>query len=182
LLAFESDFSPISLPGPEFDRYLDTEGLDGPREARRKPGAPDPVRERYRRCAKAWLAGSAATRATEPIGMPLEIVPLAAPGAAASLRVRVLWQGRPLAGALVRGWRAPIAADGALTDPEGRDSIVVSWQARTDARGEAVAQVGAAGEWLLSAVHMIPCTEPAVADWESSWASLTFERPPARKP
>jgi hypothetical protein len=180
LLAYESDFAFIALPAAEFDRYLELEGLDGPRAVRRRPGAPDPARERYRRCAKAWLAGGDASRAVTPVGMPLEIVPQSAPGTAPSLRVRVLWQGRPLAGALMRAWRAPLGADGALTDPEGRDSAGVAWQARTDARGEVLAQVEAPGEWLLSAVHMVPSADRAAADWESTWASLTFERPPER--
>jgi len=32
------------------------------------------------------------------------------------------------------------------------------------------------GEWLLSVVQMVPSAAPAEADWESTWASLTFER------
>jgi hypothetical protein len=36
--------------------------------------------------------------------------------------------------------------------------------------------VGAAGEWLLGTVHMVPSRDPSAADWESTWASLTFGR------
>ncbi len=180
LLAFESTFTPITLPAPEFDAYLRLEGLDGVIAARK--GSTAPGRERYRRCAKAWLAGSDAARATRAVGLPVEIVPEAAPGATPSLRVRVLAAGRPLGGALVRAWRTPLDASGLPRDPAVRDSVGPAWQARTDARGEATVPVAAAGEWLLSCVHMTPCRDRSVADWESAWASLTFVRPPAATP
>jgi hypothetical protein len=63
-----------------------------------------------------------------------------------------------------------------VTDAASRDSIGVAWQARTDARGEISVPVGHAGEWLLSVVRMLPCSERSEADWESTWSSLTFER------
>jgi len=175
LLAFESTFTPIELPAAEFDAYLKLEGLDQPLAARAKtPGARG--RERYRRCAKAWLAGSDAARATKPVGMPLEIVPTSAPGADPVLRVRVALDGKPLAGALVKAWRSEVDSTGAPFDPEARDSAVVAWQGRTDAKGETMVPVPESGEWLVSAVHMVPCRDKSVADWESTWASLTFER------
>jgi uncharacterized GH25 family protein len=175
LLAFESDFTPITLPAATFDEYLKKEGLDAPLAARRQVGGSGPGRERYRRCAKAWIAGSEVSRATVPIGLPLELVPAEAPGAGSRLGVRVLWQGRPLAGALVRVWRAPLA-NGMPTDAEARDSVDVAWQGRTDAQGAVLVRVDAAGEWLISVVHMVRCPDLGVADWESTWASLTFER------
>jgi hypothetical protein len=33
------------------------------------------------------------------------------------------------------------------------------------------------GAWLVKAVHMVPARADAGADWESVWASLTFELP-----
>ena len=180
LLAFESTFTPIELPAPEFNAYLKLEGLDGPLAARGQTAAPG--RERYRRCAKTWLAGSDAVRATRPVGLPLEIVPQSSPGTTLSLRVRVLAEGRPLAGALVRAWRTPLDASGLPRDPAVRDSVGPAWQGRSDARGEAVVPVTNAGEWIVSCVRMVPCGDRAVADWESSWASLTFVRPASPKP
>ena len=177
LFAFESDYAPITLPVAEFDAYLKLEGLDGPLAVRHQQARRDSVRERYRRCPKSWIAGSDAARATAPIGLPLEVVPLTVPGAAPDLGVRVLWEGKPLAGALLRAWRAPIKADGSPSDGESRDSVGVAWELRTDAKGEAVARVAAAGEWLLSVVHMAPSPDPKAADWQSTWASLTFVRP-----
>jgi len=178
LVAFESGFTPIELPGPQFNAYLEDEGLDAALAARRGAAAQTSGRERYRRCAKTWLAGSDLARATRPVGLPLEIVPLAAPGRDATLRVRVLWGGKALAGALVKTWRAPLTAQGALRDGESRDSVAVCWQGRTNRAGEISIPAREAGEWLVSVVHMEPSADRREADWESTWASLTFERVP----
>jgi uncharacterized GH25 family protein len=94
----------------------------------------------------------------------------------------VLDQGHPLAGALVRAWRAPLDASGLPRDPAVRDSVGPAWQGRTDARGETNVPVADAGEWLVSCVHMVPCRDATQADWESSWASLTFVRPARATP
>ena len=174
LAAFESDFLPIQLPTTAFDDYLRAEGLDGPLAARR--GSAAPGRERYRRCAKAWLAGADAARSTAVVGLPLELVPETAPGASASMRVRVLWKGRPLAGVLVKAWRTALDPSGAPRAVFQRDSVTVAWQGRSDAAGAVTVPVRDAGEWLVSAVHMEPCPEREIADWESTWASLTFAR------
>jgi hypothetical protein len=176
LIAYESNFAAITLGAPEFEHYLAVEGLDGPLARRRAARDAGPGHERYRRCAKAWLSGSDATRATRPVGLPLEIVPLAAPGAGATLRVRLLFEGQPLAGARLRAWRQPLGPGERPLDPARRDSVGAGWSGRTDARGEASVPVAQAGEWLLSAVHMIPSRDPTAADWESTWASLTFGR------
>src|SRR3989442_1133286 len=99
--------------------------------------APDPGArgDRLPRCAKSWLAGQDTERALGAIGLPLEIVPLAIPGSEAILPARVLWNGRPLPGALVKAWRAPLGPGGALTDGAARDSLGVGWQGRADTRG-----------------------------------------------
>lgn len=176
LFGYESNFASLTLDGARFDRYLEEEGLEGPRQVRRARGDAGPGRERYRRCAKTYLAGIDSLRALEPLGMPCEIVPLSIPGRAPSLRVRVVFEGRPLAGALVNAWRQPLEADARPRDPARRAAAPLAWSGRTDSRGEAVIPVEASGEWLVSLVHMIPSRDPAAADWESTWASLTFAR------
>jgi len=181
LFGYQSDFATITLDAATFEGYLSAEGLDGPLAARRDRGDTGPGRERYRRCAKSWLAGTDARRATRPLGLPCEILPLSVPGAAPRLRVSVLFEGAPLAGALLNAWRQPFAVDGRPLDPVRRDTVQVAWSGRTDERGEAVVPVEAAGEWLLGVVHMIPSRDPVVADWESSWASLTFARDGVRR-
>src|SRR5262249_51983151 len=150
----------------------------GPLAARKAAATSAPGRERYRRCAKAWLAGSDARRATEPAGLSLEIVPENVPGAAAPLSLRVLRSGRPLPGALVKAWRTPLATAGMPIATFERDSVSVAWQGRSDAGGRVTVSTSAAGEWLVSVVDMQPCRDTGVADWESTWASLTFARLP----
>ena len=48
---------------------------------------------------------------------------------------------------------------------------------RTDARGRAALRLDAAGFWMIKAVHMIRAENDPLADWRSSWASLTFSLP-----
>src|SRR6185503_16481875 len=131
----------IELPAAEFDRYLETEGLKGPRDTRAKLGiGAGPGRERYARCPKAWIAGvtpgaAATARAMRAVGLPIEIVPLADPTTSATLPVRVLFRGKPLAGVLVRAWTTPLAAGAALAPTDGamRDSVGFTSHAITDA-------------------------------------------------
>lgn len=176
LLAFESDFAKIELPAEIFDAYLAAEGLTAPLAARRRADTRVPGRERYRRCVKTWLAGSDARRATQPFGLPLELIPLAAPGVDDVLSLRVMWRGKPLPEALVKAWRATLAEDGSPSDPAHRDSVAVAWQGQSDAKGMVRIPLAIPGEWMVSVVHMEACSEKAEADWESTWASLTFER------
>jgi uncharacterized GH25 family protein len=176
LLAYESNFASIELPARDFDAYLKLEGLDLPLAARVRLGAAEgPGHERYARCSKAWIGTGAAARATAPVGLTMEIVPLADPAVAEKLPVRVLFHGQPLAGALLRAWNRPLLGAGPA-DPAARDSLGPVIQMRTDAKGEALLAARATGEWMVSAVHMEPSSDPAAADWQSWWASLTFAR------
>jgi hypothetical protein len=174
MVAFESDFLPIELPAAQFNLYLKAEGLDRVLTARN--GSLVPGRERYRRCAKAWLAGREGARATDSVGLPLELVPAATPGAAPELSIRVLWGGRPLAGALVKAWRTTLSPEGLPRPAFDRDSVQVAWQGRSNADGRVTIPVRDGGEWLVSTVHMERCPDLRQADWESTWASLTFAR------
>jgi hypothetical protein len=186
LVAYESNFAFIELAAPLFDRYLKNEGLDEAASARRaagaaKPDAASPGRERYARCAKVWIAGTDAKRVCEPVGQTIEIVPLADPVTAASFRCRVWYEGKPLAGALVRAWRNPRSERGAAE----RDSVPPTAEVRSTADGSATLALDAPGEWLVNAVHMIPSTDATAADWQSYWASIAFirpENPAAAKP
>jgi uncharacterized GH25 family protein len=180
LVAQASDFLPIELPAAEFERYLALEGLEAVSRSRAQAGrGATPGRERYRRSSKLWIAGTrgSTARATVALGLPLEIVPLAEPGASGRLSIRVEFEGRPLAGALVRAWRQDLAGRSVPADAAARDSVGPQAEARTDDRGHVTLAVDSAGEWLLGTVHMIPSRDRRAADWESTWGSLTFARP-----
>jgi uncharacterized GH25 family protein len=178
LIAFESDFAEIVLQAEEFDEYLASEGLEEPLRIRRALGEKaGPGRERYARCAKTWIAGESALALLVPRGLTLEIVPLANPETSDSLEVRVLFQGKPLSGALVRAWHQPSLAEGGRSAAASRDSTGPVCNARTNMNGVALLQIRSGGEWLVGVVHMVSSPAPAQADWQSYWASLTFARP-----
>ena len=77
------------------------------------------------------------------------------------LDLRLLYRGKPLAGALVIAFRKAAPED--------------KVQVRSDARGGAALRLSASGIWLIKAVHMVRLENHPKADWESYWASLLFE-------
>lgn len=97
---------------------------------------------------------------TRPLGQVLEIVPLAesAPAAGDRLAVRVLWQGRPLAGARVLYDSAAARPPVARADDTGRAEVPVS-----------------RGSQFLSVSHRAPLADDPRADSESVSANLVFE-------
>lgn len=166
VLAYRSLPVPITLEADKFTAYLAEEGLERVIDARAQAGASDsPGREKYSRCAKALvLVGDGPHDGFDrTIGLRLELTPLpdADPFALRAdepFRVRLTFDGRPVEGALVDA-----------AQPGG--SVVAS---RTDADGVAALALRADGFWRIAAMHMIPA-DAADADWESLWASLTFE-------
>jgi hypothetical protein len=197
VVAYESNFATISIPGSEFDDYLKTEGLERALRLRRERGDTAAGRERYARCAKTWIGGAETQRLARPMGLTLELVPLRDPNGEGPLRVRALFRSRPLDGLLVRAWRQPPAAD---PHAAARDSTGAVAEGRTGRDGVATLALPGPGEYLLSGVHMLPADEAErargaegargalgarerdrageipPADWESYWTSLTFER------
>jgi uncharacterized GH25 family protein len=170
VVCFESNGTYIELPAADFDRYLKLEGLSAPLAARARLGAAAPPgREVYRRSCKAWIRGSDASRITRAYGLPLELVPSSDPVTSTRVAFQVLYEGRPLADALVRAWRRPASA-------ADSDSLGPSASARTDASGRVTLSLAGEGRWLVATVHMVPSPDPKLADWQSTWASLTFRR------
>ena len=168
-LVYDSNHASIESEGPKFESYLVEEGLEriSALRAERGQGAAR-AREIYSRCAKSLISvGSAGGESYDrPLGLVLELIPESNPAAAApgaDLPVRLLYQGKPLAGVLV----AAIPYDA----PEAQIS------ARSDAEGRVRLRLNRGGDWLVKAVHMIQAPEGTGADWESFWASLTFRVP-----
>lgn len=168
LVGYRSNNSYVSQEARKFEEYLREEGLE--RIVALRAGRGDSAkasRELFARCAKALLSAGGGPRAgfDRVLGFTLEIVPESDPESlrpGQSLRVRLLYEGRPLAGALV--------AAVLKSDPAARVS------ARTDARGRVALKLARPGVWLVKAVHMIEA-DGEKADWQSLWASLTFEIP-----
>jgi hypothetical protein len=165
-LIYQSRGSRLELPADRFEAYLREEGLERISSKRAQRGASAVGgRERFFRCAKSILvAGDPSTVPASPSGLVLEIVPR---WDAARLRVgdplpiTLLFRGRPLAGALVK-----LLAKG---DPLREGA------ARTDALGRASLTLGGGGPYLLKAVWMEAARPGGDVDWESWWASLSFD-------
>lgn len=169
----------IELAGEDFDAYLVEEGLEEARLERARLGiAADSARERYAKHAKAILriGDGGGEGWAEVLGFPAELVPLADPSALSpgdTLRLRLLVDGAPAAGqTLHAGWKAP------------RDGVRTAAPVRTDTAGVAAIPIAGAGRWFVTSIHLERSSEPEL-DYESEWATLTFEvrapTPPPRR-
>ena len=153
-------------PG-EFDAFLAKEGIGHlvPREQRSR----FPVRETYVRYAKSLLLAGKAVPGSAPdraFGLPLELVAETDPykGRSREFAVRLLYRGAALPGALVAAYSKAVPGQRAT-------------EARTDASGRARLALNRHGVWLVNAVHLLPAPKKSRAQWETLWASLTFEMP-----
>lgn len=166
VIAYASTGSDIELPADKFEEYLRLYGLDAIIAARTERGErAKPGRERFFRYAKALLTGKdTSPRVTQAEGLAYEIVPDSDPTRAfAPFRGHLLYEGAPLAGALV------VAI--LHSDPK------VQLSARTDAHGAFMFKLPRGGIWLIKSVHMVRASYFSGEDWDSLWASLTFDMP-----
>ena len=173
VLVYDSNHASITLEGEAFERHLAEQGLERVSELRRQRGeSAAPATEIYSRCAKALVAvgGKAGPGYDRLVGLPLELVPERDPAALApgkdseELPLRLLYEGKPLAGARVEA-----------RNPRASPEITETVAGRTGADGRVTLRLASPGMWLVKAVHMVPAPTASGADWESFWASLTFE-------
>jgi uncharacterized GH25 family protein len=172
LLVLEGAPSVSVLPAPRFAMYLREEGLTPIAALRERAGLADtPGRELYSRRAKALVRVGDAARAqahvARPVGLDLEIVPSKDPyalGPDERLPFRVLFKGRPLAGALVK-----------LTRLEADEKPYAL--ARTGRSGQATFDVPREGAWVVSVVWSTPLADDPRAEFETVFSSLTFGWP-----
>ncbi|OGX85053.1 DUF4198 domain-containing protein [Hymenobacter glacialis] len=172
----------LEMPADQFTAYLRQEGLDYPLKVRQeRDEMAKPGRETYRRCAKALVQVGAAASTPEAAdtawrqvyGLPLELVPEQNPYrllADKSLTVRVLRRGLPAFGAAVQIWQR---------QPNGLPTT--HFTTRANQNGRILLRLSGPGPYLLAAVDMTvaPPNLRERADWQSTWASLTFAGPGA---
>lgn len=155
--------STVELEGAKFETYLQEEGLDGISRLRARRGETAmSAKDDYVRCAKSFLTvgGAAGNHAFDhAFGLPLELLPEADPSTSTRLPVRLVYESRPIKGALVMAFR--------------KDAPDRKVSARTDAQGRVRLPLDGSGIWLVKAVHMEP---GGAGQWKSYWASLTFQR------
>jgi len=167
VIGYRSNPSAIELAADKFNQYLQEEGLDAVAALRaRRNETGTSARELFSRCAKSLVLSGSPSEAQGDrlLGFTLELVAEQNPyarRAGEDLPVRLTYENRPLAGALV-------VAMNRLHPSE-------KLAARTDSDGRVRFQLRPGGMWLVKAVHMVPAPAGANAQWESFWASLTFE-------
>jgi len=166
----------IELTAEEFNDYLEHDGVLDVLEDRRREGATDrAAAERYSKHIKTILqVGEPSTDSYgHRFGYPVEIVPLANPGTLAAgrtLEVLVLAEGEPVAGQLV------YASYEGFHSHDETGSHREAVKLRTDESGVARVELTRPGRWYVRLIRMLPTDEEGV-DYESNWATLTFEVP-----
>ena len=160
-------------PRASFDEFVKHEGLDAiaaqlARASERRPEE----RRTYAKFAKTLLrvgSGKGAAKLYQKrLAHRLEIVADADPFSlrpGETLPVRLLFDGKPLAGA-----RIVIGSTATATSTQSNMPGV-----RTDSQGHADLQLDKTGSvHYIHALHMIPATGKSGVEWESFWATLTF--------
>lgn len=123
---------------------------------------------RYAKYGKTVVEAGTGPRAFDRvIGHPLEFMPVTDPGAAkagSDVRVRLLFQGKPLAGARVHAGPAPTAGRKARADR----SLI------TAEDGVVSIPAGAGGLWNVRTIHVVPAPAGANANWDVHWATFVW--------
>jgi 5-hydroxyisourate hydrolase-like protein (transthyretin family) len=161
----------LELAAPRWEKYLMQEGLNHVVAERAKMGETNVMgRELYSKFTKAMVvSGESDGQYTANLGYPVEFILEADPArmsAGDSLPVQLLWNGKPAGDVQVELAWAPNHKG-----PENRIFIA----GRTDAQGRIRVALEKSGLYRLHAVVMERCKDKSKADWESYWASLTFE-------
>ncbi len=165
VVSYRSKANPLELPAQKFEEFLKMEGLtriEALRVQRGETGKPD--HEQFFRYVKTLLrTGHTRPRSIGHIpGFRYDIVPESDLWSTEPLRVQVLFEGKPAAGMRVSALH--------------RDDASAKASALTDAEGRATLQLPKKGVWLIKSVYMTEAPKDSGFDWESLWASFTFER------
>lgn len=169
LVVAETKPNYIELEAPKFEEYLAHERLNSISEWRKAHGeAGKPGREIYSRFVKTILhTGAKDAFVTKPIGQVIEFVPMTDPAGlkpGERLTEQILFRGSPAA-------NLHVEASSATAGGEVKERQL----GRTDRAGKIEIPLDVAGLWKLHAILMERPEVTAQADWESFWASLTFE-------
>ena len=157
----------IKLTADEFNEYVLHDGLPQIYDLRKKEGILDKVAvEYYSKYPKTIIqVGERLDMSPlEPLGLALEIIPLKNPYSLKNgddLPVRVLFKSEPLENVEV-AWSYP-----------GRGEEFAG-STKTDSNGKAVIPLEKSGPYIIRTIQM-NWVKQDTHDWESYWASMTFE-------
>lgn len=175
MVAYQSKNAFISLEADKFNAYLAEDGLNPVIAFRRKQNQETSIgNEYYQRSVKTLLqVGKTISNAClKPTNLPLDIIPeenpyavipvLNAKQSVPNVRFKVLFKGKPMQNLLVKIWHTKVG------NPVSMDTF------RTNNRGWINAPRHS-GPYMVSCVYMEPNKADTTAQWQSYWASLTFE-------
>ena len=160
----------ITLKADEFNAYLADDGIPDVLAARKASGElGKSATERYSKHIKALVqVGTARTGDFSAVlGYPAEIIPLDNPYTVkpgSTIRVRTMVDGKTAANQLVVSGGRRKNGD---RQPEKRT--------RSDASGVARISLPTAGQWYVKFISMRPFQGAEKIDYESKWATLSFE-------
>jgi hypothetical protein len=159
----------IELAPEKFESYLKGEGLGEVIDWRKANGeSSKPGRERYSKYVKSLLqSGPCDEYYQSVVGFVIEIIPEQNPYGkrpGSQLPIQILFRGRPAAGLKVE---VSVFANGRTSTQAAGVS---------DSHGRVQVPLAASGIYRLHVIKMERREAPEI-DWESFWATLTFEVP-----
>jgi uncharacterized GH25 family protein len=164
----------ISLKAADFNDYLAHDGLPDILAARTKSDELNfDVRERYSKHVRAiFQVGEVLSDDYKsPLDYPVELIPQQNPYSlkrGQTLSVLCMLDGQPLGNQFViAGW-------------EGANGRIRTVETRSNLSGIAQFKLAETGKWFVKFIHMKPVTDPGL-NYESKWATLTFELREKRK-
>lgn len=167
LLHLERDYARISLPTDKFLAYLKEDHIEN--ITVKKDDEKKLQRERYSRYIKALVQSGKPGNDSlfnKRIGQRFEIVLLQNPyllHPGSIIKAQVLFMDKPLANKVIT----------ARNRTGNENTLFLT--SRTDTNGICSFNLPRKGEWFIHATQMIPCPDKTDSDWESFWASYSFE-------
>lgn len=163
---YQSKHAYIELPPERFEPYVHEEGLDAILVERKERGEADkPGKESYARYCKALVkVGSDTSGFDRKVGLPLEVTAIDNPYAAKKrkkLAFLLEYQGKPLGNAYV--------------EMVSLDDLSNKQKGHTDKNGRVTFNRPKPGPWMVATTYMRRAPADVQGDWESFWATLTFE-------
>lgn len=160
----------LEMDSKAFNEYLEHEGLENTISERKQMGITDQgAKERYSKHVKALLQVGKETSIDfmKPLGYPIEFVPLNNPfeiSMGDAVAFKLLRNGKPLANHIVHY----------STSIPGQDAHENENSLMTNENGLMSIRPTSKGKWYVATIHMEKKEEDDV-DYESNWATLTFE-------
>ena len=160
----------LEMDAKAFNEYLDHEGLENTIAERKEMKITNNgAKERYSKHVKALLqvGDMSSIDFMKPLNYPIEFVPLNNPfeiKLGESVAFKLLRNGKPLANHIVHY----------STSKPGVDAHENESSTKTNANGIMVMKPTEIGKWYVATIHMEKKTDDVV-DYESNWATLTFE-------